>query len=126
MSTIDLSEFLDDLKALETKLRNKVVKKAQKDALTPIAAEIKDKVPVDTGELKAGVSKAKVGPRRQGLITSEIEISTPEDNPHVLRTEFGTRDQPAQPVIRPVVDKSIDQIEEVIREALNKAIENKD
>ena len=100
MSRPGFGDFARDLEKLEVKVRTKVIKSAQKDALRPLAADIKREAPKESGELRAGI-KVKAGPRRKGLIITQVTIATPPDNPHAGRVEFGTRRTPARPFIRP-------------------------
>jgi Bacteriophage HK97-gp10, putative tail-component len=84
---LSAKNFRKELEALDRKVRNKIIKKAQKDALKELAAKIRQDAPVDSGELRSSI-KIKVGPRKKDHIVTVINISTPDDNPHAARVEL--------------------------------------
>ena len=116
-------DFARDLEKLEAKVRTKAIKQAQKLALRPLAQAIKQDAPEATGELKSSI-KTKAGPRRKGLIITEVVIKTPEDNPHAGRVEFGTRETPADPFIRPNAKAMKPDIVESMAVHLDQALSN--
>ncbi len=106
---------------MESKIRNKVIKQASKKALKPLADAIKNAAPVDTGELKASI-KPKAGKRKKGYLVTEVNISTPEDDPHAAYLEFGTRNEPAKPFIRPTVRTMRDEVIDTFFDELEKGL----
>jgi HK97 gp10 family phage protein len=116
-----ISDLLKDLESLENKVRNKVIKQAQKESLKPLAEAIKQAAPFLTGELQQSV-KIKTGPRKKGYIVTVVSISTKDENVHTAYQEFGTRQEPAKPFIRPTVKALKSQVVDHMVDALNRAI----
>jgi HK97 gp10 family phage protein len=116
-----ISDLLKDLTLLENKVRNKVIKQAQKESLKPLAEAIKQAAPVLTGDLKKSV-KIKAGPRKKGYIVTVVSISTKDELAYVGYAEFGTRQEPAKPYIRPTVKAIRGQVVDHMVDALNRAV----
>ncbi len=116
-----MDDWLKDLDNLEKKVRNKLIRQAQKKALKSMCADIKNSVPVDRGVEKASV-KIRSGKRKQGFIVTEVVISTPEDESYVGKREFGTRYEKADPVIRNNAKSHKDQVIETFMDELEKGM----
>lgn len=91
------------LATLEAKVARKISRKALRKALKPILATAKSNAPSDTGELRSGL-KIRAGKRsRKGI---RLEIQTTGVHSHIASfIEFGTKDKPASPFMRPAYDE---------------------
>jgi len=69
----------------------------------------KQKAPVDTGNLKLSINKPPATP-------SGVEVVSPAE--YSVYQEMGTRNMPAHPYMRPALDESKDQIEELLGHAV--------
>lgn len=97
------TNFKKDLEKLDKKIRNKLIKTAQKNALKPLASAINAVAPVGkTERLKKGI-KPRAGRRKKNWIITVVLIQTPNELAYAGRSEFGTRNEPARPFIRPTV-----------------------
>lgn len=115
-------QFRKDLQRMDTKLRNKTIKAAMKAALKPVAEQIKSDAPVETGELESSI-KVKPGKRKKDHLVMSVIISTPDDNPHVWRTEAGSREQAPKPFIRPAVKDHQQQMLDTFVEKISEALD---
>jgi HK97 gp10 family phage protein len=121
--------FFKQLNGLEKKLRNKVIKKGQRAGAKILAAEIKARCPVESGDLKRSV-KVRAGKRRKGKTSIEVAIGTTsnKDVYYVGFVEFGTKRNgkvyPARPFIRPAVDAKRAEIIEAVGNAIEVELNN--
>jgi HK97 gp10 family phage protein len=88
-----------ELAALDKKLRNKIIRQAQREAAKVLAAEIRAEAPKDTGALKRSV-KVRAGRRKKDTITTVVQVSGGHDDPFIGFVEFGSKENPANPFIR--------------------------
>lgn len=116
-------DFKRDLQKLDKKVRNKVIKAAQKNAMKPLAAEIKGSAPVETGSLKSSI-KVKTGKRKKDTISTIVNISTDDELAYAARSEFGTRNQPAAPFIRPAAKRMKPGIIQAMMDWIDRAIKS--
>jgi HK97 gp10 family phage protein len=115
------ADWIKDLEAMEKKISNKIIKQASKKALKPLADAIKNAAPVETGELKASI-KPKAGKRKKGFLVTEVNISTADDNIHTAYAEFGTKNEPAKPFIRPLAKQMKNEVIDVFFDELEKGL----
>jgi HK97 gp10 family phage protein len=97
----DAQSFKDDLKRLGRELQG--APRALNHANHILAEEISKRCPVDSGDLKSTV-KVKHLVIGKGVVTQEVEIGEerpPDGRWYVGFVEFGSRNIPAQPFIRP-------------------------
>ena len=99
---------------------DKVIRAAEQakvKALTKAALVVEDQavslVPVDTGNLKNSITHQVKG--------DEARIGTNTDYGPYL--EFGTRKMPAQPYLRPAMDKNKNNIQKILADMIGKDIE---
>ena len=103
------------LKLLPERVAERVTKNALRAGARVIRDEAKDRVPVDTGDLRDSVvvRSPTRGQRKRGAALVVVGFEKPVSRRAHL-TEFGTQHQPAQPFLRPAVDeggnKAIDAI----------------
>lgn len=126
---------------IDTKLRNKIGRKAVRQAIKPLAARIKAAAPVESGVLKKGiVIKTK---KRGGTITASVVASDKHWKPEPPKSksaskrakkntkplfyagfyEFGTQHQPARPFMRPAFDSSKASMLSNVSRELNQGIQ---
>lgn len=123
MKNNGIDDVFKELAALDKKLRNKIVRQAQREAAKLLASEIRDKAPVESGKLKRSV-KVRSGGSKKGVITTLVQITGGHDDPFIGFVEFGTKDQPAQPFIRRSVAVKRDAVIDTIVQQINEAIKN--
>ena len=113
------------LKLLPEKVAERVTKNALRAGARVIRDEAKDRVPVDTGDLRDSVVvKAPTQrQRKRGAALVVVGFKKPVSRRAHL-TEFGTQHQPAQPFLRPAVDeagnKAIDAIGKSMARGINR------
>lgn len=126
---------------IEGKLRNKIARKAVRDAIKPLHARIKSAAPVDSGTLKKGIV---IKTRKRGTtLTGSVVASDKHWKPEPPKTkkgnkrakkqgkplfyasfyEFGTKHQPARPFMRPVFDSSKQSMLSSVSKNLNEGIQ---
>lgn len=110
-----LDELKTRLKRLERDVQNKIARKAARLAAKPILAEMRQRVPVDTGGLRRRlgirIKKTRLGP---------VAIVGPRGRSHAWFLEFGTEKMHAQPFVAPAVRATEDTAAETLkREAVN-------
>jgi HK97 gp10 family phage protein len=85
---------------INTALLKKMVQKVADEYMLKLSLEIVDEakriVPVDTGRLQnaIGIKSARTG---------KIEVGTDDTAPYAMFVEFGTKNMPPQPFMRPAV-----------------------
>lgn len=136
-----LKELNKQLGQLAADLRPKVLKSAVRAAFKPVLASAQEKVPVDTGELRAGIVIATA--QKDTTVAAGLTIvnnsaalkqgrmaaaafgqaqgrGDPARRWHL--TELGTRNQAAQPFLRPAIDENQDTVVEGLKTELDKRI----
>lgn len=68
-----------------------------------IAEDARQNAPRDTGALQASIHVA--GPQDDGANAVAV-LAGGTDAPHAAAIEFGTSDQPAQPFLRPAIERA--------------------
>ena len=95
----------------------RAAEQAKKKALTEAALIVEGQAvslaPVDTGNLKNSITHQVKG--------DEARIGTNTDYGPYL--EFGTRKMPAQPYLRPAMDKNKNNIQKILADMIGKDIE---
>lgn len=120
-----LAEIKQRMSELEERLVKREVGKAMRKAMRPVRDEVDRKVPVDTGDVKAHVVMRTS--RRKGNIYVRIGVQggakKAEGVPYYWRmVELGTKNQPAQPFMRPALEDNADEVARRAIEELRKAI----
>jgi HK97 gp10 family phage protein len=80
----------------------KAVDASLADASQAIEQEAKDLAPVESSELRDGM-KAQPVVRSDSFVAHEMV----SEAPHTIHVEYGTSDQPAQPMMRPAFDQNV-------------------
>jgi HK97 gp10 family phage protein len=110
-----------ELQGLDKKLRNKIIRQAQREAAKPLAAEIREQAPKDSGALSRSV-KVRSGGRKKDTISTAVVVSGGHDDPFVGFIEFGSARAPANPFIRRSVASKRDEVIDTIAQKINDAI----
>lgn len=105
------------LKQMPDRVSQRVVENALRAGARVIAAEARENVPVDTGELRdsitVAVSKWEGRRRKRDEGVVFVGFKSPASRRAHL-TEFGTVNQPAQPFMRPALDaKGAEAVERI-------------
>lgn len=122
---------LEGLDALQTSLRElpdraarSVLRRVLRKVAAPIAEDIANRAPVDFGDLKRSIKvsgtlsrSARRKYRKANPDDVEVFIG-PDSRPAAHLQEFGTRDAPAQPFVRPAWDKAKSSLLNEIRDEL--------
>lgn len=129
------------LEKLSADTQPKVLRSALREAFKPVLAAAQDKVPVDKGELRAGITLATakqgewiaaglvVSNKTTGLKQARLAAAAfgeaqldaaPARRWHL--TELGTKHSAAQPFLRPALDENAEAVTSRFAEALNKKI----
>lgn len=113
------------LKLLPERVAERVTKNALRAGARVIRDEAKDRVPVDTGDLRDSVvvRSPTQRQRKHGAALVVVGFEKPISRRAHL-TEFGTQHQPAQPFLRPAVDeggrRAIDAIGKSMTRGINR------
>ena len=110
------------------KVAKKALRSAARKAMTYVRKEARDNAPEDTGllennfalltKIKGSDVIAKVGVRGGGKEN--------DSTPFYFRfQEFGTKNIPAKPFLRPALESNADKVLETVVEELNKALDGK-
>lgn len=111
------------VQALRTEVNGEALKLAEE-----VADAVRDRVPVDTGELKASV---RVVPNKRGARVVEggtpatmkpIRKGGPAEFDQALGIEYGTTERPAHPHFWPSVRPFEKKIEKSLRDAAERAV----
>lgn len=104
-----LEDFRRRLEAMNKKLRNKTIRDALRSGAKTMARAVAARAPVATGKLKKSV-KVRAGKRKRDTISMQVVITGGHPTPMVAAAEYGTRDAPAQPFIRPGFEATKDEV----------------
>lgn len=138
-----LKELQQQLQKLAAETRPKVLKAAVRAAFKPVLAAAKAKVPVDTGELQAGIALATAHDKSTGTVAAGLLISNrttalkqarvaasafgeaqnrgaPDRRWHL--TELGTKRARAKPFLRPALDENAAAVVEGLKRELAKRL----
>lgn len=105
--------LLKKLNALERKAKP-IINKASREVMKPVRKEIAEAMPVDSGDLKKAMKKAKIrnlkGRGKAGvgiLMPTRAELDIPADAKfyYPIAIEYGTSKQPPQKPIRGTVNR---------------------
>ncbi|PZR07075.1 MAG: hypothetical protein DI536_28890 [Archangium gephyra] len=137
-----LKQLDKQLKHLAEDTRPKVLKAAVRAAFKPVVTAAMAKVPVDTGELRAGITVAtgqKDKTVAAGIVIAnnttamkQARVAAAAFGEEQLRgaparrwhlTELGTKTQAAQPFLRPALDENASTVSERLKEELQKRID---
>jgi len=98
-----LREATQSLDELEKKVRNKIIRKAQREGCKEIQAEKKRLAPVgETGELKKSI-KVRSAKRKKDRISTLVQTRI-EDAPHGPLLNYGTKHIEARRFLNQAVD----------------------
>lgn len=140
MKLLGMKELDAQLKRLATETRPKVLRASVRAAFKPVLEAAKSKVPVDTGELRAGIvlatakqdqtvaaglvvanTQAHAQARVAAAAFGEAQVKgSPARRWHL--TELGTRTQAAQPFMRPAIDENAGVVVDGLKRELAKRI----
>jgi len=120
-------EGLRDLDAALGKLGKRtgrnVLRRVALARLQPMAEEMRQRVPVDSGDLKDSISVSTKNPKRNRK-QSEVEAHAgPGRHPHAHLREFGGDGNPPAPYVRPAWDGGKDDLLQGIKNDLWTEIE---
>lgn len=103
-----IDEIDKALKDFDNKMRKKVIRRAMRSSMKPLAAEIRDRFPKDSGDTAKDI-KLRAGKRKKD--TLQFEIRSKDDNFIPKFLEFGTSSEDGKqwiapkPTFRPVFDE---------------------
>ena len=113
--------------------QKKVARKAMRDGIKVIAAEVKDQVPVDRGITRANVKVRAVKTRKRGSIEIEVRIAA---DPQLVKigaggkrvfypavVEYGDQDTAANPFMRRSYESKGESARQVTMAAIVRGIE---
>lgn len=134
-----LQELSKELELLSKAENRKVLNKATRAAAAAITSEAKKRAPVKTGKLKRNIVTLSVKSRhpqeaasgvhvrgrnpRTGNSDNSMKASNPNNSFYWRFLENGTSKMAPQPFIRPAYDAKQAQLESIIKDTLNKAID---
>ena len=117
---------LRELDAALAELPNRVAKRVAGNAVRAgarvIAADARQRVPVDTGELKRSITVRAGKRKRRGVLTALVGFLRPTSR-YAHLVEFGTSHSSGKPLMRPALDGSGAQAVEKVKENLRAGIE---
>ncbi|MGI4849322.1 MAG: HK97-gp10 family putative phage morphogenesis protein [Janthinobacterium lividum] len=118
-----LAELSANIAALNARLQN-ALPEIVMAAADIVEAEIRQRAPVDTGDLVKSLD-AKADRRKDSAsATVQIERSGPDGTEHyAVFQEFGTSRMPAQPFFRPGVEAARGKVEAHLAESIKKLVE---
>lgn len=135
----DLRELSKELELLSKAENRKVLNKATRAAAAAVTAEAKKRAKVKTGKLKRNIVTLSVKGRspleaasgvhvrgrnpRTGNSDNSMKATNPNNAYYWRFIENGTSKMAAQPFIRPAYDAKQAQLEGIIKDTLNKAID---
>mgnify|MGYP001810178928 CR=1 FL=1 len=100
-----------------------VMRRAGVKALEPMAEEMRRRVPVDSGDLKDGISVSTRNPRRNRR-QSEVEVHAgPGRHPQAHLREFGGDGNPPEPYVRPTWDGGKAELLDTVKQDLWSQVE---
>lgn len=128
-----LKELDRALNDLDLEVRKKASREAGREAMKPVAARMKAKVPEDTGGLKKTIrvsattapSRLKKYSRKASMISSASvgrKSKTGATGHQALQIEYGTTNMDAQPFIRPAIQGKEKSVFMHFRKHLRKSI----
>jgi HK97 gp10 family phage protein len=116
---IGFTDVRRQLEGLPKSIVNKVVRRAVYAGATVVRNAAREKVPVDTGALKASIV-ARANKNKKGEISASVGIvrrvykrgnkKGQQSRRYAHLVEFGTAHSAAQPFMRPAMDTRIDEI----------------
>ena len=121
MKVHGLKEIDRVLRQLPNELQKKAIFFALRKGAQVVAADMKNRVPVRTGDLRDSIADVRTA-KKAARGGAQVRIGFRK--PHSRRahlTEFGTSTQPAQPFVRPAIDAKGKQAIEVVGAELVKA-----
>jgi len=112
------------LKSLEPKVGKGIVRGALKDAAKPLLQEAKERVPVKSGDLKKSL-RVRTMKRKKGRYG--VEMATKDgwfkgDQYYGAFLEFGTKNMPAKPFMRPAYDNKKDEAASIIKSRIKSGL----
>jgi len=135
MAAIDISIFGDkklekQFKKLDLKLQKKTIKKALRDSAKIVKNTAKARVGVRSGKLKKSLKvRTEKGLKRGqfGIVVvtgtrEELNIDADDKYYYPAAVEFGTKNLPAKPYLRPAIDENRDLIFDLIASRIRSAI----
>lgn len=118
-----IEDFIDQLSALDKKLRNQILRKALRDAAKGVAREAKANAPEDTGAM-ADSTKVRSGRRKKDTISVQVIVEGGHgDEPVPLHIEAGTVRLAARPFLRPALEDRKDDIRQTVLHAIKDAVD---
>jgi HK97 gp10 family phage protein len=129
ISVEGIDKALKELGKLEDKVGKKQIKKIVRKAGKVIEKKAKQNVPVDTGSLKKSIKvKAIAHSADHAYSVVGPSVSGKNVGHHGHLVEFGTRDKNGnqknkpQPFLKPAVDESADEVQQVMADELKKVL----
>lgn len=137
-----VGELIAKLNEIATVATDKVVARAARKAMVPVAEAARELVPVDSGDLRESIRLAAA--KEEGRISAgiimkggkqswEIETGDGDETLTFSRrvdaswrwhfTEFGTSSRPAQPFLRPAFDQNRDAVLQIFTDEIRASIE---
>lgn len=115
-----------DLQRKLLRLGNKVFKEIEgivEDAAEILVTEAKARAPVDTGRGRESIHASKAF-GRAGKVT--FDVGPGKDGFHLKFAEYGTRNQPKRPWLRPAADSKEEEITRALASGLRKVLSSED
>lgn len=121
----DARKLKKALKKLEDKVTKKIIRQALREGAKIMAKEMRARVPVVTGKLKAAIKiwTMKRRKNRIGLMTGPSNRSYEAGKYPAAAVEYGTKDQPAKPFMGPSVEAKGSEAAAAIEKKLIEGIE---
>lgn len=122
------------LRRLAPAVQKKIVRKAMRDGLKIVAAEVKSQAPVDTGTTRSNVKVRAVKRRRRGSIELEVRIAATDETKRTSATtgktvfypavvEYGHEGVPPDPFMRGAFEARGEEARQVTLGALLRGVE---
>lgn len=105
---------------LPARVQRRVARAAVEATAEHFAAEIRNRVPVDTGELRSDV-QVQAGDSRSDSVRHAVLVG--ENADHAGHVEYGTRHAPAQPFMRPALDVDGDRLRGALEKRIARGLE---
>ena len=117
----NLAQFRKQLADLDKRTRNQIFSRAARNACKMLAADVKTRIPVETGALKKSV-KVRAGKRKRDTIRMLVIITGGPDEVGVpAHVEYGTANMPARPFLRPAVAAKRDDMISLVESEVSKS-----
>lgn len=105
-------------RALPAKIQNKLVRGGMTQAGRIVREEARERVPVDTGELRASIKARRPKGAKRGEIRREVAATAP--HAHII--EQGRKGAEAQPFLAPALEAKQGEVVQAISDSVREGV----